>query len=67
MPIKIIEISYIIGGVYYGKSGPEPCRNIEQQVQKIFDKNKNYKYVDLVYKPDGNTMNMKLATLIVEC
>jgi hypothetical protein len=43
-----------------------PCKNIETQVQEIFDSNKNYKYVDLVYKPIDNVVNMRYATLIVE-
>lgn len=43
----------------------EPCKTLEAQVHEIFENNPNYKYVDLVYKPSGNIINMRYATLIV--
>lgn len=70
MAIKIIEISYMIDGIsstmIKGKWVEEPCKTIETQMQDIFNENDNYKYVDLVYKPNGNTINMRYATLIVD-
>ena len=62
METKIIEISYMTNGV---DGNGERCKSIETQVQNIFNDNINYKYVDLVYKPNGNTINMRYATLVV--
>ena len=36
------------------------------QVQEIFNENKDYKYVDFIYKANNNIVNMRYATLIVE-
>ena len=60
---KIIEIEYHLKAV---NGFGEPCKNIETQVQEIFNNNKNYKYVDLIYKPKDNYINRQCATLIIE-
>lgn len=44
----------------------EPCKTLEKQMQEIFEKHPEYKYVDFVYKPNGNVINMRYATLIVD-
>jgi hypothetical protein len=61
--IKIIELRYMTNGVNgYG----EPCKTLETQMQEIFEEHPEYKYVDFVYKPNGKTINMRYATLIVD-
>jgi len=63
MRTKVIEISYMTNGV---NGNGDRCRSIESQVQDIFDENDNYRYVDLIYKPQGSSVNMRYATLIVD-
>ena len=43
-----------------------PSKTLEEKMQDVFNKNPEYKYIDLVYKPNGKTINMRYATLIVE-
>ena len=70
MKIKIIKLDYMVNGESLRKVNntwlTEPCKTIETQVQEILDENKNYKYIDLVYVPNDNTINMRYATLIVD-
>lgn len=56
--IKIINLSYSRIGIH---ANGEACNTIEQQAQDIFNENKNYKYVDLVYKYKPNEMYMEHA------
>lgn len=40
-------------------------KSIEEQVQDIFDENKNYEYKDLIYKLNIHSSNIQSAVLIV--
>jgi hypothetical protein len=66
---KIIELSYMVGGesltMKDGVCVGEPTKSIETQMEEILKKNKNYKFVSLVYRPSKIT-NMEYATLVVE-
>jgi len=61
--IKIIELSCMLDGVNMNR---EPDKSVERKAQEIFEKNLNYKYVDMKYKDPGRTINMEYATLIID-
>lgn len=60
--IKIIELSYMVNGL---DCKNKPCKTLEEQAQDLFIKNPEYEYIDFIYKPNDNVINMRYATLFV--
>lgn len=61
--IRVIELSYMIGSL---RINGKPPKTLENQMEDILNNNKGYRYIDMKYKPQGNSVNMVYATLIVE-